>query len=277
MWLFSRRKPKKKKEPVLGLALGSGGAKGMAHLGALKAFEERGIMFNVITGTSIGAIVGALYAKGYSVADMWGIIESLNRKEFAKNLRPFSELDFAERLLDEYLEGEVSDLLKPFACWATDARTNEGVLLNTGKTAHIVTASAAIPPFFRGVEVEGRLLYDGAFSNAIPSDVCKDMSADVVIACDLSAYKRADEDKSTVMRFVGTAVNAFMPVRELKDARSRGYEHADVMLRPNLYDFRATDVSRTAMNRMFDIGYEEAVARMDEIEKAIAAAAKIKG
>ena len=271
MWLFSRNKPKKKKAPVLGLALGSGGAKGMAHLGALKAFEEHGLTFNVITGTSIGAIVGALYAKGYSVADMWGIVESLNRREFAKNLRPFSELDFAERLLEEYLDGEVSDLPKPFACWATDAQTNEGVLLNTGKTAHIVTASAAIPPFFRGVVVDGKLLYDGAFSNAVPSDVCRDMSADVVVACDLSAFKRADEDKSTVMRVLGTAVNAFMPVKELNDARSRGYDHADVMLRPNLYDFRATDVSRTAMNKMFDIGYEEAIARMDEIDKAITA------
>lgn len=274
MGLFFRRKQKKKFQPVLGLALGSGGAKGMAHLGALKAFEERGIIFNVITGTSIGAIVGALYAKGYSVADMWGIVESLNRKEFAKNLRPFSELDFAEKLLEEYIEGEIGDLNKPFACWATDAQTNEGVLLDSGKTAHVVTASAAIPPFFRGVEVNGRLLYDGAFSNAIPSDVCKDMGAHAVIACDLSAYKRSDEDKSTLVRFVGTAVNALMPVKELADARSRGYEHADVMLKPNLYDFRSTDVSRAAMDKMFDIGYDEATARMEEIEKAIAEAAK---
>ena len=76
---FARRKRK----PVLGLALGSGGAKGLAHLGALKAFEEEGISFSVVTGASVGAIVGALYAKGYSSADMVGIVEGLNRREFS--------------------------------------------------------------------------------------------------------------------------------------------------------------------------------------------------
>lgn len=274
MGLFSRFRRKREKKPVLGLALGSGGAKGMAHLGALKAFEERGLDFGVVTGTSIGAIVGALYAKGYSVADMWGIVESLNRKEFAKNLLPFSELDFAERLLEEYLEGDVSDLKKPFACWATDAETNAGVLLDAGKTARVITASAAIPPFFRSVEVEGRRLYDGAFTNAIPADVCKDMGADLVIGCDLSAYIRPEEEKSAITRFVGTAVNAFRPVRTLRDAKSRGYAAAEVMLRPNLYDYRATDVSRSAMNAMFDAGYEEARSRMDEVNEAIRNASK---
>lgn len=274
MGLFSRFRRKREKKPVLGLALGSGGAKGMAHLGALKAFEERGLEFGVVTGTSIGAIVGALYAKGYSVADMWGIVESLNRKEFAKNLLPFSELDFAERLLEEYLEGDVSDLKKPFACWATDAETNAGVLLDAGKTARVITASAAIPPFFRSVEVEGKRLYDGAFTNAIPADVCKDMGADLVIGCDLSAYIRPEEEKSAITRFVGTAVNAFRPVRTLRDAKSRGYAAAEVMLRPNLYDYRATDVSRSAMNAMFDAGYEEARSRMDEVNEAIRNASK---
>lgn len=274
MGLFSFFRRRKTPKPKLGLALGSGGAKGMAHLGALKAFEEKGLTFDVVAGTSIGAIVGALYSGGYSVADMWGIVESLNRKEFAKNLRPFSDLDFAERLLENYLEGDVSDLKKAFACWATDAETNEGVLLDAGKVAHIVTASAAIPPFFRSVEVGGRRMYDGAFSNAVPSDVCKDMGADTVIAVDLSAFKRPDEEKSTFSRFVGSAMNVFMPVRTLNDARSRGYAAADVMLRPNLYDFRATDVSREAMDKMFDIGYAEARANFDAIDKAIEHAAK---
>ena len=88
MGLFGRIKSAfSKKRPItLGLALGSGGAKGLAHIGALKAFEEEGISFQIVTGTSIGAIVGALYAKGYTSADMFGIIESLNRKEFSSNL-----------------------------------------------------------------------------------------------------------------------------------------------------------------------------------------------
>ncbi len=272
MGFFTRIKSafsKKKPELKMGLALGSGGAKGMTHLGVLKAFEEEGIRFSYVTGTSIGSIVGALYAKGYSSNDMIGIVESLNRKEFSKNLRPFSDMAFAEQFLEQYVEGNICDLPLPYAAWGTDAETNEGVLLNEGKTAKICSASSAIPPFFKSVEIEGKKIYDGAFTNAIPADVCKDLGAQFVVAVDLSAYPRSDEDKSMVSRLLGSALNAFVPVKYLDDNKTRGYDAADVMLRPNLYNYRATDVAPAAMNEMFEIGYEEAKSRMAELKKAI--------
>lgn len=264
--LFSKREPAK-----LGLALGSGGAKGMAHLGALKAFAEAGLSFSFVTGTSIGSIVGALYCKGYTWADMVGIVDNLNKKEFAKNLRPFSDMSAIEQFLEGYLEGEIADLPLPFAAWATDADTNEGVLLGEGKTARALTASAAIPPFFRSVEMGGKRLYDGAYTNAIPADVCRGMGADIVVAVDLSAFAKPEEEKGRVARLLGSALNYFVPVKTLPDAKSRGYAAADVMLRPNLYDFKATDVSRAATDAMFELGYEEAKARIPEIEAAIKA------
>lgn len=276
MGLFSRLKTlfsrKDKNRIKLGLALGSGGAKGMAHLGALKAFEEEGIKFDIVAGASIGSIVGALYVKGYSSSDMAQIVSSLNVKEFSKNLRPFADLGFAERFLGNYLEGDISELPKPFAAWATDGETNEGVLLSSGNTARALTASAAIPPFFRSVEIGGRKLYDGAFTNAVPADVCKQMGADFVIGIDLAAFIRPDEEKSFVTRFVGSAISAFIPVKYTEDCRSRGYDNADLMLRPNLYGYRATDVSRVATDKMFEIGYTEARNRMEEIRHALEAA-----
>ena len=277
MGLFARLKQKlTRKGPLLrlGLALGSGGAKGMAHLGALKAFEEEGFSFSVVTGSSIGGIVGALYAKGYSADDMTGIVEGLNRKEFAKNLRPFADLDFAERFLEQYLEGDFSTLSMPFAVWATDGKTGEGVCLKEGSLARALTASAAIPPFFRGVEIGGKKLYDGAFSNAIPADTCREMGADFVVGVDLGAFVRSEEEKSRISRLVGSAINAFVPVRYTADCKSRGYAAADVMLRPNLYDYRATDVSRAAMDAMFEIGYREAKEHAEEIREKIAAKRK---
>ena len=270
--LFVRKVPK----VTLGLALGSGGAKGMAHLGALKAFAEAGLSFSVVTGTSIGSIVGALYCKGYTWADMVGIVDNLNKKEFAKNIRPFADMAPIEDFLEQFLEGEISDLPLPFAAWATDAESNEGVLLNTGKTAKVLTASAAIPPFFRGVEIDGKKLYDGAYTNAIPADVCRGMGADVVVAADLSAYVKPEEEKGRIARLLGSAINYFVPVKTLENAKSRGYDAADVMLRPNLYDFKPTDVSRAATDAMFEIGYEEAKARIPEIEAAIREAGKRK-
>ena len=264
--LFARRRP----SVVLGLALGSGGAKGMAHLGALKAFAEEGLSFSVVTGTSIGSIVGSLYAKGYSWADMTSVVDSVDRGEFAKNLRPFADLSPIEAFLEQYLEGDFSSLALPFACCATDGGSNECVVLREGKLARALTASSAIPPFFRGVDIGGRKYYDGAFSNAVPADVCREMGAEVVVGIDLSAYARADAEKGRVERWVGSVVGAITPVRTLEDAKTRGYRAADVMLRPNLYDFRATSIDRAAVDAMFEIGYMEAKSRMEEIRKAIA-------
>ena len=265
-----------KKPVVLGLALGSGGAKGMAHLGALKAFAEAGLSFSVVTGTSIGSIVGALYAKGYTWADMTGIIENIDKKQFSKNLRPFADMAPFESFLEEYVEGDIAELALPFAACATDGATNECVVLREGKTAKALTASAAIPPFFRGVEIDGRKLYDGAYTNAIPADVCREMGADVVVAADLSAFVKPEEEKGRISRLLGSAINYFVPVKTLDNAKTRGYDAADVMLRPNLYDFKPTDVSRAATDAMFEIGYEEAKARIPEIEAAIKAAEKRK-
>ena len=269
---FMKEKFSRKKQPVLGLALGSGGAKGLAHLGVLKAFEEENIRFSFVTGTSIGSIVGALYAKGYTARDMIEIIENLNRKEFAKNLRPFADMGFAEEFVGQYVEENIEELPVPYACWATDAETNGGVLLNSGKAARACCASSAIPPFFRGVEIDGKKLYDGAFTNAIPADVCKDLGAKVVVAVDLSAFTKPDEEKSRVARLLGSAINAFVSVKYLDDSKTRGYEAADFMLRPNLYDFRATDVSLENMNKMFEIGYNEAKAQMGALKEKMKAA-----
>ena len=244
----------------------------MAHLGVLKAFEEENIRFSFVTGTSIGSIVGALYAKGYTARDMIEIIENLNRKEFAKNLRPFADMGFAEEFVGQYVEENIEELPVPYACWATDAETNGGVLLNSGKAARACCASSAIPPFFRGVEIDGKKLYDGAFTNAIPADVCKDLGAKFVVAVDLSAFTKPDEEKSRVARLLGSAINAFVSVKYLDDSKTRGYEAADFMLRPNLYDFRATDVSLENMNIMFEIGYNEAKAQMGALKEKMKAA-----
>ena len=272
MGFFSRFKSKftkKKQVPVLGLSLGSGGAKGMAHVGILKAFEEEGIIFKAVTGTSIGSIVGALYTKGYTSRDMIEIVENLNRKEFAKNLRPFSDMDFAEEFIGQYVEGNIEELSLPYAAWATNAETNEGVPLKSGNAAKACAASSSMPPFFKSVTVDGIKLSDGAFTNSVPADLCKELGADFVIGVDLGAFTKPDEEKSRFSRLLGSAINAFVSLKYTEDSKSRGYDAANIMLRPNLYDFRATDVSVEAMNKMYEIGYREARAHMDENKTAL--------
>ena len=273
MGLFSRLKKlfSRRVECKLGLALGSGGAKGMAHLGVLKALEEEGIAFSYVTGTSIGSIVGALYAKGYTSSDMVQIIESLSRREFSRGLNPFADSSFAENFLSKYLDGDFTTLSLPFAAWATDGETGEGVLLNSGKLARALAASSAIPPYFRSVEIDGKRLYDGAFTNAIPGDVCKDMGANFVLGVDLSAFETPDEEKGTLSRLLGTAISRMSPVKYKPDCKSRGIAGCDFMFRPNLKGFRATDISKEGMSRMFELGYEEAKSNMEALKEAIEA------
>lgn len=269
MGLLSRLKSlfsKKGRNVTIGLALGSGGAKGMAHLGALKAFEEEKIEFSCLTGSSIGAIVGALYANGYTSSDMVEVVRGVNRKEFSKNLRPYADLSNIERFLESYLEGNISDLKKPFAAWATK-ENGEGVLLREGKTAKILTASAAIPPFFRAVEIDGEKYYDGAFSNSVPADACRELGAELVIAIDLSAYERVGD--GVISRFASLAMERLTPIKKTADYKSRGYDAADCMLKPDLSDFRATDIGPYEMDAMFERGYKEARARMSEIKALI--------
>lgn len=268
MGFFARLKTLFRRKRTVGIAFGSGGAKGMAHLGAIKAFEEEGIRFNCVAGSSIGSIVGALYAKGFTSEDMIQVVESLNRKQFSKNLRPFADLSFAEAFLDNYLEGDIPSLPIPFAAWVTD-ENNEGRMITEGKITRVVTASSAIPPFFRGVDLGGRRCYDGAFSNAVPADACRALGADVVIGIDLSAFTKAEEEKSRISRMFGAAIARITPVHYTADHKSRGNESADFMLQPNLKEFRATDVSREGMDKMFEVGYETAKANMAQIKEII--------
>ncbi len=243
----------------------------MAHLGALKAFEEGGLSFSVVTGASIGGIVGALYAKGYSSADMVGIVENVNRKEFSKNLKPFSDMAFIESFLANYLEGDFTSLPIPFGVAVTNGMTNKSEFINQGMLARALTASAAIPPFFRGVEIGNTKYYDGAFSDAIPADYCKQLGADFVVGIDLSAFNPPEEEKSAISRLVGSAITAMTPVRTLDDAKTRGYAASDVMIRPDLRNFRATNIDRASMDEMYEIGYAAAKAQIGEIKSKITA------
>lgn len=268
--LFSRRKkpvPKK-----IGLALGSGGAKGFAHLGALKAFEEEGISFDVVTGTSIGSIIGALYAKGYSSTDICELVKTVAFRDLAKHVRLRMNMSPIEEMLSSYLgDIDFSDLKLPFACWATDEDSNEGVLLNSGNLARACCASSAMPPFFAAVKIGDSYLADGAFTNAIPSDVARDMGADFVIGIDLSSPKYASDKTNggTVLSFLLKKFALDIPEKELPNARSRGYENADVMLEPDLKNFRATDFSARAWDEMYEAGYAQAKQRMPEIKEKL--------
>lgn len=221
---------KKAKAPTVGLVLSGGGAKGFAHIGVIELLEEAGIKPDYITGTSMGAIVGGLYAMGYSVEDMKRIADTTDWTMILSNTVPLSDVTYIEKpyystfitelnitkkgitLPEGLIEGQnlmakLSALTAPvhgiydftafpipFTCVATDIERGVPVALNKGNIANALRASMAIPTAFTPVVKDSMLLIDGGWTRNLPVQEAKDMGADIIIAVDVgSALKSKDQ------------------------------------------------------------------------------------
>jgi NTE family protein len=271
------------RKPRIGLALGSGSARGWAHIGAIRALEERGIKFDLICGTSIGALVGAVYASGQlqqleqwvtslTWAKVWRLMDisfkgGLIRGRTLFNLfrATFQDLDIAE-------------LATPFGAVATELNSGREIWLRHGKLLDVVRASIAMPGLFTPVVYEDTLLVDGGLVNPVPVSMCRAFGADLVIAVDLSwgklgAYRHRDrelaapaEEPSWFGRLTNgwlggvpkkgrepqipsifEVFNTSLDIVEQRVARSRlAGEPADVMITPLLPDFGTMDYHRAS-------------------------------
>ena len=177
--------------PKIGLALGSGAARGLAHIGVLDALSEAAIPIDMIAGTSMGAVIGACFSKEGDIATVEEIALKTNRRQLARLL----DLNLAslrkgliygqriEKLLYSLIgDVEFKDLKIPFATVATDASTGEEVVIREGSVIEAVRASISIPAIFVPVKVQGKFLVDGGIINPVPVDVLKGMGAKFIIA-----------------------------------------------------------------------------------------------
>jgi NTE family protein len=173
-----------------GLALGGGAARGIAHLGVLKVLEETGLKPEFVVGTSAGSIVGALYAGGYSPDTIMEVVRALDWTDLVQPVFPRLGLVRADRLenrlADLLGEQKIEDLKIPFKATSVDLESGELYVFDRGSVARAVRASCSIPGIFEPVEYEGRLLVDGGVLNDVPTDICREMGADVVCGVDLS-------------------------------------------------------------------------------------------
>ncbi len=180
--------------PRIGLALGSGSARGWAHLGVLEAIEELGIEIHYIAGCSIGALVGGVHAAGGGEA-LRELVLGLDWKELLRVVDPVLPrsglLDgrkVATALAELIPAHDMADLVLPFRALATDLFTGDEVQLATGDLMDAVRASISVPGLFTPVERDGRTLVDGGLANPVPVNVAREMGADFVIAVDINHY-----------------------------------------------------------------------------------------
>lgn len=291
----------------IGLVLGGGGAKGGAEVGALKVLERAGIRPDLIVGTSIGSIVGGLYAAGYS-ADA---LDSLFCQQAWLNLltdrneqyggEPYKVVDGVtyvfgfpvidknnpaigvlrgsrvEQVLDSMLSTRNAvtfDQLKtPFACVAAEMLTAEEVVLDWGRVPRAIRASMAIPGIFKPVEIDGRQLVDGGMMNNLPVDVARKMGADIVIAIDLQQNKPQNRKPSDnpllgLASSVGLGgIANWVATRPDITKYNENRQSADIYVNPPLPDQNATSFGNNSMRQMIAVGEQAMQEKWDELVK----------
>jgi len=183
---FFRRKP-----PKVGLALGSSAARGFAHIGVLKALKEASIPVDMVAGTSMGAMIGACFAKEGEISAVEEIAINTGWRELARLLDPklgsLRKGLIRGQRIEEFLysligDAKFRDLKIPFAAIATDVNTGEEVVIREGSVIEAVRASISIPGVFVPVRLEGKCLVDGGLTNPVPADIVRDLGAKFIIA-----------------------------------------------------------------------------------------------
>ncbi len=246
----------------LGFALGAGGSRGVAHVGFLQAMDEAGIKPDFITGTSMGSVVGACYAKGFSPKFIMQELGTLSLVDFLDV--SFSPLTNAALLraqkmrkkLSEYISEEMTfdELQIPFRCVAVDLVSGEPIVFKDGdKVCEAVTASSTIPGVFKPVNKDEMMLVDGGVKCRLPIDQVREMGADVVVAIDVLGKTRKTDKKFNVFSLmfrIYDIMDEEITYRKMKEQKP------DFLIAPDLGDmdlFRFKDIDM-AYKKGYEIG-----------------------
>ena len=257
----------------LGFALGAGGSRGVAHIGFLKAMEEAGITPDYITGTSMGSIVGACYAKGYSADFMLEEVKKLSLIELLDvSINPLMNgaLLRAQKMrnkLSKYVNEDLTfnELNIPFRCVAVDLNTgNPVVFKEDDKVCEAIVASSTIPGIFRPVTKGNMMLVDGGLKCRLPINEVKEMGAEVVVAIDVLGGLRPSYKKRNVFSLLFRAYD----IMDDEITRRKLKEHkADLIITPDLGDmdlFRLKELTKA-----YEQGYKAGKENVDKILKLI--------
>ena len=260
----------------VGIVLGGGGAKGAALVGALKVIEETGVPIHCIAGTSIGGIVGALYAVGYRAEQLDSLFRT---QEWIELFTRGTLRDHFERVIKECpykptrgSEGNTSwnePVKIPFACVAVDILNQKEVVLRNGSLPLAMRATMAIPGFFKPVRINGRTLVDGGMMNLLPVDVAKDMGADIIIAIDLQQEQHETRNFSLKNILGIGGILDWAVSRPDWKKYNENVRAADIYIQPNLDGYSVADVNAREITEMIALGESAARAQLPQIKKLI--------
>jgi NTE family protein len=289
----------KDKRHKIGLALGSGAARGLAHIGVLKALGEENIPIDAIAGSSMGGLVGACYARKRRIVDLEEIVLRTDWKQLARLADPNLALLFkgiihgkkVKELLKAIIgDVEFKDLEIPLAIVATDVNTGEEVIIKEGSVIEAVRASISIPAIFMPVKFKNRFLIDGGIVDPVPVKVVKDMGATFVIACNvihepkkrkiLSSAKKQKisisflrpQTKSVVLETLNNKINKL--IRENKD-KIRNFQRLIDVFKTKIHrgiqkiDPNTPNIFNTIIQAIYTMEYEIAKSKVKEADIVI--------
>lgn len=285
-----------KERPKVGVVLSGGGAKGYAHIGALKVIEAAGIKIDYIGGTSIGAIVGGLYASGYSADELEKIMYSLDLNSMILNEKtrtdlPFFDKSYREKYIlelpfDNFKLGfpnalssgqgtsealtylfrhvhDVNDFNKlpiPFVCVATKLSNGESVVFNSGYLPQVVMASGAYPTLLEPVHINGEKYIDGGVRNNYPVQEVIDLGADIIIGIDLQEGLLKEEDINSATKVIEQIISYNIAQKSEEQSKL-----VDLSIKPNLKGFSVT--SFDDKDSIINAGYKAAQEMFPELQK----------
>ena len=233
----------KNKKPKIGLALGGGGARGLAHIGVLRVLEKNNIPIDMISGSSMGAIIGSFYSASKDIERLEDIAKRTDWKKIVSLIDPAIKQGVIEgKKVYDFIEGEIgkvsfSDLSIPFSAVATDLKTGESIVFKDGESvASFVRASISLPLIFKPVKIKGRVLADGGLSMPVPVDAVKDMGADIIIAVNLDTNNFPNHynngDKLGFYKIANNSINILRYNLAFHNSKN-----ADVVVLPKLDGF----------------------------------------
>ncbi len=285
--------------PKVGIALGGGGARGLAHVGVLKVLEEEGIPVDVVAGTSMGSIVGGLYAAGYTPAQLESIVVSVDwatvfddaasRRDIAVERKRYDArynvtlpvqdwsislpagvvagqrvgLLLAETTAPAHGVRDFTDLPRPFACVAADLESGEAVVLNSGDLADAIRASMAIPTIFTPRTIGDRLLVDGGAVRNLPVQDARALGADIVLAIDVSDSVLGRDQLTDLLSVMDQTIGM-----AIEKASAEQRRLADLVVRPSLSGFSTLGFSDVTL--IMERGAEAMRRQLPEVRALLA-------
>lgn len=258
----------------IGLALGSGGARGVAHLGVIKALEEEGIRPDYITGCSMGSVVGAGYASGLTVEEMYEVVvklKAINLIDFSAvpitKLAIFKGKKMQNLLLSKIGETRFEDLKIPFKCVASDLYSGRLKVLSEGSVAQAVRASSSMPGIFPPVKIKNALLIDGGVLCRVPTEQVWDMGADAVIAVDVLCNTGEPVKQVRNMIALTTRIFDIMDHNGTEMKKKLTKRRGEIYIVPEMKG--QSQYAVKDFDKAYLAGYDTAKAQMKKIKKLV--------